>query len=125
MNNGGLPVLGTLGQQHDAGPQRGKGTHLHLDTRQHHRDGGRGGHVTVRRPGVEGEDAAQDGEAQEHDREQPALQLGCEAGLLERQQVEGVEPGLEVDHQHAKQRHHRADEEIDGQLHAAVIARLG
>ncbi len=69
-------------QEHDAYPQGGKGAHLHLNPRQQHRDGGRGGHVAVRGPGMEGEDAAQDGKTQEDKREPQLLEVERESRLF-------------------------------------------
>ena len=108
-NNPWHPVVRTSGQQHHANAQRSKRAELHQYAGMKHRHCGRRGHVPVRAPVVEREDARQHSEAKENKREPETLEVRREMRILQCKHVERVHAGRKVHCQRADNRQHRAN----------------
>ena len=80
--------------------------------------------MAVRRPVVERPDAAQHREAKEGRQEPGILERRGKIGGLEQAHIEGVETRFVVHRQRADESHHRTDEQVQGQFHGGVLARL-
>src|SRR5205814_404855 len=66
-------------------------------------------------------DAGQDGEAEEHEGEDPVLELQRELKLRELLEIEGVGAGCDINCDNADQCERAAEERIERQLHRAVF----
>ena len=117
-----LPAVADLRRERVGEAEEAVPAHLQQHAGQHHRDRGRRLDVRVRQPRVERDDRHLDREPGEERDEDPLLEIGLEArrDADQRQDVERLLAGVEVERQHRDQHDHGADERVDEELDRGV-----
>ena len=106
--------------------QKPIGAEFEQHARQYHATRGRGLHVRVRQPRMERKHRHFHGKRGEEGPEQPGLQPGRILGVTQREDVEGVFPGVEIEHDNRHQQQDAAgqgiQEKLDGRVYAVGSA---